>query len=111
MGLLAADLSRFKAKTAAEVPPKPVKQLEDLRDELERYAGAETSLQKEAAEEDHTRLFILHGNVEKTYREVVKIGKRKEANALLGKFSGWTYLKGSPGVPGDMHPFPTPDEK
>jgi hypothetical protein len=111
MGLLAADLKRLRSKTASEAPPKPVRQIENLRDELERYAGAEHSLQKEASAQDHERLFVLHGNVETTYREAVKIGKRKEANVLLDKFAGWTYLKGSPGVPGDMTPFPVPDEK
>lgn len=112
MGLLAEDLKRWK-KVASPEPPSVSDgdPLGKLRGELERYAGAETSLEKEASEADYERLYTLHKNVESAYRGAVKAGKKPEADKALDKFSSWRYLKGAPGEPGDLTPLPEPEEK
>ena len=78
---------------------------------LDRYAGACSTIEKSASENDSEKLWTLHGEVEKDYRWAVREGKRAEANELIDKYAGWAYLKGAPGEPGDLHPFPAPDEK
>ena len=97
-----------EASEETSVHPPP---LEFLRVALECFAGADASLEKSASEKDTVRLYQLHEEVEKSYRSAVKAGKRNEADALLGKFSGWRYLKGMPGEAGDLHPLPAPEEK
>lgn len=120
MGLLAADLERHRMeiKTSsrpgrtmektASVPANPV---ESLRVALELYAGAEKALEKSAGETDHARLYRIHRTVEEEYRKVAQVGRRPEADAILDRFPGWTYLKGQPPEPGDWTPLPAPEEK
>lgn len=115
MGLLAADLERLKSfvvrapgTKVASARPGPV---EALRASLESYAGALVPAEKTASAEDHARLWTLHEGVEAAYREAARLGKRAEADAALDKFSGWTYLKGRPSEPGDLHPLPAPAER
>jgi hypothetical protein len=118
MGLLAADLERLRShmnapaarisKTASMSKPEPV---ETLRAALELYAGATQATEKTAGDDEHKRLWTLHLQAEAAYRNAVKLGKRVEASAVLDKFAGWSYLKGQPGEPGDLHPLPAPEEK
>lgn len=115
MGLLSADLERYRirhAKTAGEVPlEKPVTPLDILQSRLAEYAGMGQATEKTASSQDLERMYAIHREVEQAYRAAVKVGKRPEADAALDKFSGWRYLKGQPGEPGDMKPFPAPDSK
>lgn len=118
MGLLSADLEvhrRSIKKIAAVKPheedvalPGPVDQLKIA---IELYAGAGQGSEKVASESDLKHLYNLHKGVESSYRETVKAGRKVEADQLLDKFSGWRWLKGAPGEPGDLHPLPAPDEK
>jgi len=103
-----APPARPISKTASIMKPDPV---ESLRAALELYAGATQAIEKTAGETEHQRLWTLHGQAETAYRNAVKLGKRPEANAMLDKFAGWSYLKGQPGEPGDLHPLPAPEEK
>lgn len=121
MGLLAADLQRYRErhlKTSSDRPAVRFTEpngLESLESALQRYAGANLAAEKTASEkiseEDHKTLWSLHREVEKGYRWAVKQGNRPEANAILDKYAGWTWLKGAPKEPGDLHPFPAPDGK
>lgn len=117
MGLMAADLerhrSRLTTKTASERPMARIEPnaLIQLEMNLDRYAGATTTLDKSASEETHQKLWASHEDVEKCYRWASKEGRRIEANKLIDKYAGWAYLKGQPGEPGDLHPLPAPDEK
>ena len=115
MGLLSADLERYRArhqKQAGELKPeKPVMPLDILQSRLAECAGMEQSTEKTASAQDLERLYALHREVEQAYRTSVKTGKRPEADAMLDKFSGWRYLKGQPGEPGDMSPLPAPEKK
>ncbi len=118
MGILQADLNEY-LKSYRRLPPdeeKTASPLEEtdvldvLKISLERYAGACASLTKEASDDDHQRLYLLHGAVEDSYAVCAKFGKRPEANELLDKFSGWTYLKGCPKKRNDWTPLPVPEE-
>lgn len=114
MGLLAADLARYRSaragtvKTAAAPVSDPVG---FLRIGLEAFTGAQVVLEKSASPEDYHRLYTMHREIERAYRESVKIGKKPEADEILSKFSGWSWLRGAPGEPGDWTPLPAPDEK
>jgi hypothetical protein len=117
MGLLSADLDRHRTHlrvngdTKQASHPALPSAVESLRSSLERFAGAEASLEKSASDKDHERLWRIHEEVEKAYRRSVKEGRKTEADALLDKFAGWQYLKGMPGEAGDLHPLPAPEEK
>lgn len=118
MGLLSADLElhRRSIKKIASVKPheEDVAQptpVDSLKIAIELYAGADHGSEKTASDADLKRLHVLHKGVESSYREAVKAGKKVEADQLLDKFSGWRWLKGAPGEPGDLHPLPAPDEK
>jgi hypothetical protein len=126
MGLLSFDLQYHRKsamrkvdlpKVAFELDAKPAaaqepqSKVETLQAALELFAGAERGTEKTADTKDLDRLYDLHRKVESEYRLAVKCGKKPDADALLDKFSGWRYLKGAPGEPGDMHPLPAPEEK
>lgn len=115
---MTADLARHRqglTKRASldkpEAPPPPPTPIDLFKVCLEQHAGAANSLDKTASDQDFGHLYALHRAVETAYRGCVKVGKRPEANAMLEKFSGWSYLKGQPGEAGDMHPFVLPGEK
>ena len=112
MGLLTADLDRYRRALpkSASFAQKPGA-VEVLRNALEKFSGADSVLEKAASAEDSARLWELHKAAEAAYREAVKAGKKPEADATLDKFSGWKWLKGAPGEPGDLHPMPAPDEE
>jgi len=118
MGLLSADLEVYRRsikKVAAVKPheedvvlPGPV---DHLKIAIELYAVADQGAEKTASDVDLKHLHSLHKGVESSYREAVKAGKKVETDQLLDKFSGWRWLKGAPGEPGDLHPLPAPVEK
>lgn len=115
MGLLQTDLAKHRLsngyrvveKRAAPLPAPP----EILKMTLEQYSGAHSSLEKEASEGDHRRLWHLHKAVQHAYDICAKLGKRPEADEVLDKFAGWSWLKGRPKNEGDWAPFPAPEEK
>lgn len=117
MGLLSADLEVHRAKISKTVQEnlfvKTSKDnpLENLRTALELYRGTESSLEKAGSEGEYPRLWERHRAVEAAYRQTAKIGRRLEADAVLDKFAGWSYLKGAPAEPGDLKPLPGPDGK
>lgn len=114
MGLLSADLDRYRARHAKTASPAKetlsVEPLALLQSRVAEYAGMGHATEKTASSAELERLYALHREVEQAYRASVKVGRRADADAILDKFSGWRYLKGQPSEPGDLTPLPAPEK-